>query len=548
MLATITCDQSYLANIQQKIQGVLYINHYGDKLLSQVDRDYFSIQYKWLIVGEENVDLHNIRYDADVTYVNRKLQISRLNKSEISQHEVIHFQDVYAHPDDGVSIHSWAYWMENKFVLTHDRARTLRRLDLKGHPLRIATPTGLYTEETYNGTFSEYLADEKLLRMDSGIRSAHESSWLIIDRLNATYVLLPTLLWSTEFHNNSMFVKLQNGDAELSGAILRVLLSRINRLDYIQPIWPFHVGFSYLAERESSSNMFVEPFAVSVWWACLGMGFILVLAQKVTSRTRMEKDGAFFTVLATCLQQDASAVPEGLSGRWTFIVLSVSSMLVHAYYTSAIVSSLMSTGRSGPETLRDLADSRYAIASEDYDYMRYLFFDVKTNWDDLEYLKKRKMTSKLYQTTEFGVKLVQRGDTAFHGEFNQIYPYFGTFTDDQICKLQYLDTLPESMTWVTTKLRGQWTNVFRSAGYWIQEVGLSKRLVSRLKAPRPSCRAALLAERVKFGDVALLMMLTVFGAVLSLILLGLEILFAKWRKRNTPLVREGSSLSIDSVE
>ena len=73
---------------------------------------------------------------------------------------------------------------------------------------------------------------------------------------------------------------------------------------------------------------------------------------------------------------DASAVPEGGSGRFAFTVLSVSAMLVHAYYTSAIVSALMSTGRGGPDSLKALGDSKYAIGSEDYDYMRYLFFDV----------------------------------------------------------------------------------------------------------------------------------------------------------------------------
>lgn len=69
-------------------------------------------------------------------------------------------------------------------------------------------------------------------------------------------------------------------------------------------------------------------------------------------------------------------MPEGGSGRFAFTVLSVSAMLVHAYYTSAIVSALMSTGRGGPDSLKALGDSKYAIGSEDYDYMRYLFFDV----------------------------------------------------------------------------------------------------------------------------------------------------------------------------
>lgn len=73
---------------------------------------------------------------------------------------------------------------------------------------------------------------------------------------------------------------------------------------------------------------------------------------------------------------DADAVPEGITGRWTFTVLSICSMLVHAYYTSAIVSALMSTGRGGPKTVRALADSRYAIASEDHDFIRQTMFSV----------------------------------------------------------------------------------------------------------------------------------------------------------------------------
>lgn len=73
---------------------------------------------------------------------------------------------------------------------------------------------------------------------------------------------------------------------------------------------------------------------------------------------------------------DSNTVPEGGSGRTVFITLSVCSMLVHAYYTSAIVSALMKSGRGGPETIRALGDSRLSIAAEDYDWIRYSFFEV----------------------------------------------------------------------------------------------------------------------------------------------------------------------------
>jgi hypothetical protein len=63
------------------------------------------------------------------------------------------------------------------------------------------------------------------------------------------------------------------------------------------------VGFIYLAERESSSNMYVEPFSASVWCSSLIVGVILAIAQRVTARHLEEKDGAVIGVLATWLQQ-----------------------------------------------------------------------------------------------------------------------------------------------------------------------------------------------------------------------------------------------------
>ncbi|KOB77242.1 putative ionotropic receptor IR4 [Operophtera brumata] len=273
--------------------------------------------------------------------------------------------------------------------------------------------------------------------------------------------------------------------------------------------------------------MYVEPFTAGVWWSCLAIGCILAVAQRVSSRSQEEKDGSYCAVLATWLQQgdcvlsetrascsyrvfvDAGAVPNGISGRWTFIVMSVCSMLVHAYYTSAI---------------------------------------VKTNWNDLEYLKKKKMTSSFYQELERGVDLIREGNTAFHSEYNQIFPHFKTFTDDQICKLQHVDTIPLSMTWIMTTVNGQWTSSFRSVSTWILEVGLAKRLQSRLLALRPPCRSALLAERVNFGDVAPLLALTVTGAILSLILLGIEILFDKWKNGSNMEIVDVKTLVSDVEE
>ncbi|XP_050553066.1 ionotropic receptor 75a-like [Spodoptera frugiperda] len=549
MSSTFSCDPGILDHIRHHyLQGVIYMTHKHDDMLmfKKMKPIHFMMKYKWLIVGDHVPDaLRKIRYDSDVAFLECNSVMN--NGTRDIAATPVHIYDAYVHPRDGISINFWAHWTNaSGLVLTHERERILRRLDLKRYPLKIATPVGHYSSDKYDGTFVDFLEDESISDQDPGIRSGYGTSMLLTEVVNAQDVLIENELWAAMINNNSMYVMLSMGEADLSGGILRILWDRTFTLDYVMPIWPFRVGFTYLAERESSSNMYLEPFSPAVWWSCLAMMAILALVERVTSKTPREKDGAFYTVLTTWLQQDASAVPEGASGRWAFTVLSVSAMLVHAYYTSAIVSALMSTGRGGPDSLKALGDSKYAIASEDYDYMRYLFFDVETTWDDLEYLKKKKMTSKFYQELERGVELIQQGSTAFHSEYNQIYPHFKTFSDEHICKLQHVDTIPETLTWITSTKDGQWTEVLRTAGGWLLETGLGKRLVARLRIPQPPCRASLLAERVKLGDIAPLLVLTVFGALLSVVLLGVEILVAKAKKARLP---EGDAkVSLENVD
>ncbi|XP_045769940.1 uncharacterized protein LOC123870639 [Maniola jurtina] len=447
---------------------------------------------------------------------------------------VYNINDVYIHPNVSISLHPWAVWtIRGGLQVLFERNRILRRQNLEHYPIRIATPMGLYSDGRYNGTFKEYLLDMTMAHRDIGVRTGYISSTLMIQWLNASDVLVPTMLWGTEVNNSSMMLMLRYGSSDLGGGALRMMPERFRKLDYTMPIWPFNVGFTYLAERESSSNMFLKPFTINVWWCTLSLFIVLALAQRITAKQPMEKEGAYIAALATYLQQDASAVPEGVSGRWSFLVLSISAMLIHAYYTSAIVSALMSAGRGGPDSLRALGDSKYAIASEDYDYIRYLMFDVQTKWDDLEYLKKKKLTSRFYQEIYTGVRMLQGGQTAFHTEYNQLFPHLRSFTDEQICKLQYIDTIPEVLTWVTATKNGQWTSTFRIAGAWLHETGLAKCWVTRLRLKPPPCRAALLAERVNIDDVAPVLILTLAGAVASLMLLGIEILIAKWKWRMT---------------
>lgn len=79
--------------------------------------------------------------------------------------------------------------------------------------------------------------------------------------------------------------------------------------------------------------------------------------------------------------------------------------------------------------------------------------------------------------------------------------------------------------------RSEWSNVFKPKGAWLQETGIAPLIVSRFLIKPPPCRASFLAARVKFGDIAPLLFVAVFGVLLSLMVLGVEIMVVRFRKK-----------------
>ncbi|KOB77244.1 Uncharacterized protein OBRU01_04576 [Operophtera brumata] len=107
----------------------------------------------------------------------------------------------------------------------YDAEMTLVRADVAE---KKTGKVGHYSEEWYNGSYAEYVEDETLKELDAGIRCGYGVNEVV-----------QTLLWGTTIHNSSMLLKLWYGEADISGAILRILDNRLPYVDYIMPIWPF---------------------------------------------------------------------------------------------------------------------------------------------------------------------------------------------------------------------------------------------------------------------------------------------------------------------
>ncbi|GBP54623.1 hypothetical protein EVAR_35885_1 [Eumeta japonica] len=133
------------------------------------------------------------------------------------------------------------------------------------------------------------------------------------------------------------------------------------------------------------------------------------------------------------------------------------------------------------------------------------------------------MTSKFYQPIEKGVELIAEGTTAYHAEYNGLYPRLAReLTDNSLCGLKHIDTIPQIITHITGTRRSPWTNAMRIKGQWLHEVGLAARVRAKWRIRPPPCRETLLAEQVKIGDVTPLLLVTLGGAVLSVFILICE--------------------------
>lgn len=89
----------------------------------------------------------------------------------------------------------------------------------------------------------------------------------------------------------------------------------------------------------------------------------------------------------------------------------------------------------------------------------------------------------------------------------------------------------QTLKWIVAPKRSEFTNVLRITGCKIKERGLAKRLVAEWRIRLALCRTSILAESVTISDVAPLLAISFLGVVLSFVFLAMEILLAKWRKK-----------------
>lgn len=127
----------------------------------------------------------------------------------------------------------------------------------------------------------------------------------------------------------------------------------------------------------------LQPFESSIWFnliltvalASTIMTFIYRWERRVkrasSESMALEGDSTFVAAFGVYCQQGAARLPTLTSGRSLLIFICLSSIMIENYYTSVLVSILVSSSsQTSIKTITDLTNSKYKIGFDRVAYLR----------------------------------------------------------------------------------------------------------------------------------------------------------------------------------
>lgn len=153
--------------------------------------------------------------------------------------------------------------------------------------------------------------------------------------------------------------------------------------------------------------------------------------------------------------------PTLLGGRIIYLNLLILSILLYNYYTSSLVSSLLSSKPDVFETIEELIDSDLQLGIEN---QPYTFTYILQRSGDF-YIRKLNR-SKIYRTNKFltpeeGIRKVKEGGYGYHTETTTAYPLIARMYDQkEICDLNEIDFIPPGPMSLFLQKESQYKELF----------------------------------------------------------------------------------------
>ncbi|CAH2038057.1 unnamed protein product, partial [Iphiclides podalirius] len=220
------------------------------------------------------------------------------------------------------------------------------------------------------------------------------------------------------------------------------------------------------------------------------------------------------------------------AGKMTILVTGASCVLIYNYYTSSVVSWLLSGPPPSINSLRELLESPLELIFEDIGYTRSWlqmpdYYYNKRNAKVENELRQKKVFNKkkgapLLVPIGRGIEMVKAGGYAYHTEVDSANNVISrTFTQNELCELGSLQSMEETHLYACLQKDSPYKEFFAWSLLRLLERGIISCIQKRTKATDVSCEGSS-PRPLALGGAAPAFILLFAGFVLSLAVMVIE--------------------------
>ncbi|XP_011882968.1 PREDICTED: uncharacterized protein LOC105570410 [Vollenhovia emeryi] len=467
--------------------------------------------------------------------------------------------DVYNHCKmrGGVLNVTWlGSWREDDgLAINVTGSRISRRRDFQG--LR-AKAAGIVVHRPKDVSLIDYLEGDSLEVMDNWPKFGHTLLSHVANMFNFTMELIEITHWEKNDSNGPLMGTLKRDDADLGYYPSILTIERYGYARVIFQQWPTRTCFMFrtIPAMKVKPWIILKPFAADTWYMIVVIVVVIIIILSCILKLERADDygcsiSALITVAALC-QQGFPSLTNQSASRIAFIQVTVFGLLVYNYYSAAIVSARLN------EPLQKMNDSLYSLAHSKMKFAaeKNIFFNflLRNQRPEVQYFKQfwnAIPESKRFIPIEDGVQGIMKGGFAYHADPDDIYPSIeNTFDKQMICQLTEVHLLQPSELGLWSNLKSHFHEISKRALLKISTSGLRRREIRRRSARRPYCPSdEIFVSSVTIYEVAPILILLLFGMIISLIVFGMEhlIFYMVSSKRTsgiTPDMRPGVKSNI----
>ncbi|XP_049318491.1 ionotropic receptor 75a isoform X3 [Bactrocera dorsalis] len=248
-------------------------------------------------------------------------------------------------------------------------------------------------------------------------------------------------------------------------------------------------------------------------------------------RDTLPVSNIFLIIIAAICQQSIISLSRSSAIRILYFVIFINTLLIYNYYTSSVVSGLLSSSLQGPANIDEIITSSLKVSFEDIGYYKVLFKESNSPVVARLIHKKLLSSRKYYDLPVFtniktALPFIKDGSYAFHCEVVDAFAEIAkNFEAKELCSLRVIKGLMEMelMNGIVHK-NSQYTEIFRFTMHWAREIGLVGRILNNRQPKRLICQSVYFVFPVNLSNMPGLYFI-LLGTILSLLTSLFEIVY-----------------------